>query len=160
MSRIRWRDAMVVDRGLIDEDHRHLIDIINRFGDEGSRGRGGLAVAVDVLHALQFYAETHFEREEQLQRLVNYPEQALHHDEHRRLTATLDDMIAKAGSITDDGASVVQEVSALLSHWLLDHVIKMDLRMKPYGALMSQHASGLPELRAVARNPRVSVPSR
>jgi hemerythrin len=80
MDRIRRRATMAIGRGLIDEDHRHLIDIINRFGSHASRGRPDLASAIDVLNALKFYADTHFEREEELHRLVDYPE----HQERRR----------------------------------------------------------------------------
>ena len=150
MNGIRWRAAMAIDQGLIDDDHRHLIDIINRFGNYVSRGTVGLADAVDVLHALEFYAEAHFEREERLQRLIDYPESQLHHDEHQRLMQTLAEIIAKTRSVAEaDTVEVVPELIRLLRAWLLDHVIKLDLHMKPYAGLMKTHARGLPGLREV-----------
>jgi hemerythrin-like metal-binding protein len=150
MIGIRWRSAMAIDHGVIDDDHRHLIDIINRFGQQVSRGTAGLDGAIDVLHALEFYAETHFEREERLQRLISYPETDLQRDEHRHLMKTLGDIVARTRSVTEaETATVVPELTSLLRSWLLDHVIKLDLRMKPYAQLMNQHARGLIHLRDI-----------
>jgi hemerythrin-like metal-binding protein len=158
MSRIRWRDEMVIDRGLIDDDHRHLIDIINRLRVRGPRERAGLADAIDVLHALKFYAETHFAREERLQRLVRYPESELQHDEHQRLVRTLDAITAKTLSAdAADASDVLQELNTFLRHWLLDHIIRLDLRMKPYAHLMKREAAELPELRSIRQEPPVPV---
>lgn len=152
MNGIRWRSSMTVDDGVIDHDHRHLIDIINHFGEHVSLGTAGLPAAVDVLHALKFYAETHFVREEGLQRLIDYPDAGSHHDEHQRLLTTLGEITAKTRSVTEaDTATVVPELIKLLRSWLLDHIIKRDLRMKPYAQLMNRHATNLPELRQVVQ---------
>ncbi len=152
MNGIRWRSSMAIDHGFIDHDHRHLIDIINRFGEHVALGAAGLPVAVDVLQALKFYAETHFVREEGLQRLIDFPEADSHHDEHQRLLTTLGEIIAKTSSVTEvDRATVVPELASLLRSWLLDHVIKRDLLMKPYAQLMNRHAKSFPELRQVVQ---------
>src|SRR6266545_3261240 len=74
MLPIRWRREMSVDNGIIDDDHRHLIDIINSFSYHRARGRADLPHAMDCLNALKFYANTHFAREERLQLMVGYPE--------------------------------------------------------------------------------------
>jgi hemerythrin-like metal-binding protein len=144
---------MAVDGGLIDDDHRHLIDIINSFSYHRARGRGALAQAVDCLNALKFYAETHFTREERLQRLVNYPEHGRQQDEHRELMAALDGMIWRAQRTLSeaDAADIVEELGTLLRRWLLNHIIKLDLRMKPYAAAMNRHAADLLPLSAVRR---------
>jgi hemerythrin-like metal-binding protein len=151
MNHIQWRHTMSVDGGLIDEDHRHLIDIINRFGRYMSRHGASLGDAVDVLYALKFYAGTHFEREEHLQRLVDYPDAERHHHEHQGLLATLHDIIARAAA-TDEAyaADVADELSALLRRWLLVHIIKLDLGMRPYGERMRRHAPEFPVLKKLA----------
>ena len=152
MSRIRWRDTMAVDRGIIDEDHQHLIDIINRFGAHSSHANPDLNAAVDILNALKFYTETHFGREERLQRLVDYPESQLQHDEHDQLLKTLDGIIARTRVVQGvDTAAIMQDIGALLRRWLLDHIIKLDLRMKPYAEQIRLHARELPQLRTVGR---------
>jgi hemerythrin len=147
---IRWRESMAVDEGIIDKDHQHLIDIINRFGAQVIREGADLGAAVDTLKALKFYTETHFDREESLQRLVSYPESQLQHDEHRRLLVTLEELTERTRTATGpDAADVVRDIGTMLIRWLLDHVIKLDLRMKPYAGLIRYHARDLPELRSV-----------
>ena len=154
MGRIRWREEMSVDRGLIDADHRHLIDIINRFSSHMAHGRPDVAGAVDILHALKFYTETHFAREERLQRLVRYPECLVQRADHRRLLSTLDGIMAKAAALDEATApAVMQELGALLRRWLLVHIIQLDLRMKPYAERMRRHALGLPDLNTIESNP-------
>lgn len=149
MGRIRWREEMAVDHGVIDDDHRHLIDLINRFRHPDASG-SGFADAVDVLNALKFYADTHFSREERLQRLADYPVAPAHRAQHRELMATLEEIIARARSITAGSApEIVDELGTLLRHWLLDHMIMEDLRMKPYAHLMKGHAGALPALKHV-----------
>jgi hemerythrin-like metal-binding protein len=148
MNRIQWRHTMSVDGGLIDEDHRHLIDIINRFAGYMSRGGASLADALDVLYALKFYAASHFEREEHLQTLVGYPDAERHHHEHLGLIATLHGVIARASSLGEAyAADVAEELSLLLRRWLLEHIIKLDLTMKPYGDRMRRHAAEFPRLK-------------
>jgi hemerythrin len=150
MRGIQWREKMSIDRGLVDEDHRHLINIINRFDHLVALGRFDRADVVEILHSLKFYTDTHFDREEHLQRLVGYPEHDSHHEEHGRLLKELDGIIAKA-SATDDGdaADVAPEMIKLLRHWLLGHIIGIDLRMRAYAEAMRRHTGGLPDLKDI-----------
>jgi hemerythrin len=108
---------------------------------------------VECLNALKFYAETHFTREEYLQRLVNYPEHRRQQDEHKELMAALDGMIWRAQRTLSEAAAtdIVEELGTLLRRWLLDHIIKLDLRMKPYASAMNRHAADLLPLSAVRR---------
>jgi hemerythrin len=147
---ILWRAAMSVDGGLIDADHRHLIDLINSFTSHRARDREALPHAIDTLNALKFYAETHFAREEALQRMVGYPEHERHETEHRELRAALDGMIARAERAPMT-ASVVEDLGPLLRRWLLGHTLGEDLKLKPYAKAMQRHAAALPPLRAVPR---------
>jgi hypothetical protein len=41
----------------------------------------------------------------------------------------------------------------LLRRWLLDHIIKLDLRMKPYADAMRLRARGLPALGSISPAP-------
>jgi hemerythrin len=151
MGRIQWREAMSVDRGIIDADHRHLIDIINRFTADVSHGDPDGAGAVGILSALVFYAETHFAREERLQVLIGYPGHRAQHDEHRHLMAALHELIGRTASPPGaDPSQVPRDLGRLLRRWLLDHIIKMDLGMAPYAEQIRRQSRGLPDLGAIA----------
>lgn len=143
---IEWRQQMSVDGGKIDEDHRHLIDIINRFEVETPHFTG-TDDAMEILHALKFYCKTHFEREEQLQRLSAFPFATAHAQEHTDLVKQLDTIIDKTRNC---GEGEIIEISTmmteLLKDWLIGHVVKSDLRMKPYIHEMAPHGAAMKSL--------------
>lgn len=127
---IKWREQMSVDQGIIDADHRHLIDIVNQFE---LIAEDGLTTeeALQVLYSLQFYASTHFVREEQLQRLAEFPFSDAHAREHAELKAKLNAIIDETRSHQNTvEVAVAKRISELLRHWLLDHILDSDLRMK------------------------------
>src|SRR3954451_22518317 len=63
---IVWRDAMSIDNGLIDEDHKSLISLVNAV-DEVQPGREMRGRIAAILEQLDAYTRVHFEREERLQ---------------------------------------------------------------------------------------------
>jgi len=138
---ITWRDKMSIDDdGVIDQDHKHLIDIINRFERMASDGLDRHE-ATEILYALKFYSETHFGREEQLQSMINYPDLRDHHEEHRELIKTLDDVVAHLMESEDEVlAQVHRETAELLHDWLVGHILHSDLKMRRYVELMQKHA--------------------
>jgi hemerythrin len=140
-SMIEWRDKMSIDDGgVIDQDHKHLIEIINRFERMAADGldRGE---ATEILYALKFYTETHFGREEQLQNLINFPEAADHHQEHQELIKALDDVIVHLQQ-SDDAVlpDVHRETANLLHDWLIGHILHSDLKMRVYVGHMKKFA--------------------
>lgn len=168
---IQWRKEMAIDGGLIDGDHKHLISIMNEFcaasPTEDSRDR-----LLGILDRLNVYTTIHFRREEQLQRAVHYPYIDAHHHEHgdllrelysihQGLTApvaapTAEDAGAGDTELTPmaaapmaDARTVVEAhrtVAEFLHHWLVDHIIKSDLRMKPFAKRMAPLSQGMQPL--------------
>ena len=162
---IQWREEMAIDHGIIDSDHQTLISIINMFCD-ATPASDSLPKLQSILDMLQLYTEDHFEREESLQQKAHYAFIDAHHHEHidlirklttlrKRLTMLAEnDPGASEGSDVDSRASGLPpeapkvnvavfhaEMAAFLHHWLIDHVVKSDLRMKPYAAKLNEHAS-------------------
>lgn len=129
---IAWREQMSVDGGIIDSDHRHLIEIINTF-ESRAAGKASAEDLIEILYALKFYAATHFKREETLQRLTHYPYHERHCGEHKDLVARLESIIAETReAMAGDPRKAVAETSELLKSWLVDHVIGSDLKMSTY----------------------------
>lgn len=150
MPHIRWRDELSIDGGTIDEDHRHLIGIINRFMDISTKAQD-TGPLLAVLHALRFYTQAHFEREEALQELANYPLSEAHAEEHAGLVDRLDNMIEAVNRSQDESiARISRETAVFLNFWLIDHIIKSDLGMKPYVAAMKPHEAVIKPLEDMA----------
>ena len=152
---IVWRDEMSIDGGVIDADHQTLIAIINEFFaiKEDLREFEELT---NLLEKLRHYTEVHFGREEALQRAAHYTYNDAHHHEHDTLLRELEavktelDGYALAAPGTPPPPETLHafhdKVGLFLRHWLVDHIIKSDLRMKPFAAAMKSHARTLQPL--------------
>lgn len=166
---IIWRNEMSVDGGVIDHDHQTLIAIINEFCDAPHDAHTVENLRA-ILAKLQHYAELHFKREEALQNAAQYPFREAHQHEHHELICQLEKVRSELSALTGPSPEEVAETASgsgtpaahtapaqpeifvgqvhaelaeLLHHWLIDHVIKSDLRLKPYVAQMASHAKTL-----------------
>ena len=140
---IIWREAMSVDGGVIDRDHKALIAIINEFGDTLPYidAREHLR---SIIFKLENYATLHFRREEALQKSINYPEHESHCQEHAKLIEALSRVQQELTAAQEIELDVVHKrLTDFLHRWLVEHVIKLDLRMKPFaGQLRTQTGQG------------------
>ncbi len=140
---ILWRPQMSLGNALIDGDHRYLIALINtvELALRTADGSDALATALDQL---VLYTHDHFDREEKLMRAIRYPGYEQHRGSHRDLTARLVEIRA-AIEAAPAGAAPEHEVDRLvelLRSWLLDHVLKEDLLLKPALAGYPEHFAG------------------
>lgn len=126
---IEWRPAMSVDGGVIDDDHRRLLGIINSF-ERAHTTKWDVATVLDDLKA---YSIKHFRREEELQRQMGFPDADAHHDEHERLIGRLEQIVAAFDKANNENLpKFIEHTTKLLHDWLVDHIISCDLKMKPY----------------------------
>lgn len=124
---IEWREGMSVGNAVIDADHKRLIAIINRFE------KGGGEIADAVLIELMNYADAHFMREEIILRNCRFPFLDAHHKSHQRMVGELTALL-ESWEVTPraDQALKIDEIANFLRYWLVDHILKEDLPMKPY----------------------------
>ncbi|MCP5368475.1 MAG: hemerythrin family protein [Hyphomicrobiales bacterium] len=143
---IEWREQLSIDNGVIDADHRHLIDIVNRF-EALSESFDDVSQALEILMSMRLYTKIHFEREEHLQRVSGYRFADAHRREHADLIRQLETVVARAQDCDlRDLPRLSRETALLLRDWLVGHIIKSDLRMKPYVAAMDETAKGMTRL--------------
>lgn len=150
---IEWRQEMSIDGGLIDHDHQVLIGVINEFCTPSPTGEEFTKMQT-VLGELSEYTCTHFAREEKLQVQVRYPYESAHHREHQELIRKLDQIreMVDAAAISEDTHDVSEvsvlraKITGLLHDWLIDHILKSDLRMKPYAKSIGHFARDLEPL--------------
>lgn len=153
MKKIIWRNLMSVDGGIIDEDHKILIDYINEFlsmsnyynhcsedfrqCDELATPPCGQEISCnkknfEILSLLKFYTHSHFKREEELQIKIGFPQQNC---QHKSLIAKLDNMIEKlekSNDSSEDFKKTLIGLGSFFNTWLIEHILTEDLKMKPY----------------------------
>ncbi|MBW7851132.1 MAG: hemerythrin family protein [Rhodospirillales bacterium] len=128
-----WRDAMNVGHKVIDDDHKRLVEIINAYEAELSNGVREEAIS-KILRQLYDYAQSHFIREERVQLRCAYPFHDAHKRDHQDLLRQLHDIIRKyfIDRTSEIDLAAAAELAEFLRTWLKEHIIKADLRMKPF----------------------------
>ncbi|MFP4209006.1 MAG: bacteriohemerythrin [Wenzhouxiangella sp.] len=128
---IQWRRQMSVGNLIIDLDHRYLLSLINQveYALRHPEEADNLKMALDQLSE---YAREHFAREEKLQLRIQFRGYMPHRMAHQSL---LDRLERISGEILaeQDPERLKQrssEIVQLLRDWLLDHVLKEDMKMK------------------------------
>lgn len=123
---IPWLDAFDIDSGVLDVEHKWLIEALNHACLETAHcpSRGRKAVAELDIPGL---IATHFTNEERLFDQLDYADSTQHRQEHdriRRLSAPL------LGSDTDD--SVFAQGLLQARTGLVEHLIRHDLGFKSH----------------------------
>jgi hemerythrin len=114
---------------LIDEEHEHLVSLINRLYAAVQEGNNPTAVQ-SVFDEVKSYADFHFGHEVILFTPTDYPHKALHIREHAELAqriVALEEVVRihdmeKAGS----------ELMHFLLDWLIKHTQDTDAKYVPY----------------------------
>ena len=124
---LQWRDGLSVDNDVIDADHKSLIEIANRV--EMSLGTDDRQQLTDALANLCTYAADHFAREERIASAGGYAQLPALNRSREALTKSLEQLQAQIGQ--ERTTHAVDRFVARLRSWLVDHVIKEDLLLKP-----------------------------
>lgn len=142
MEPIQWSRWMSVGIDDLDEDHRILIQIVNKLSDD--ENRHDPAVIEAILDELIAYTRHHFAAEEACMQRSNYPTFTAHKALHDALTRQVEEyrdrFVANHESITGE------EVFDFCAGWLGKHILKEDTRFGEYAghgaALVSANAAG------------------
>jgi hemerythrin len=128
-----WRKQLEIGDETIDVDHKYLICMINTV-ELTMRTTEHRDLLPATLEQLVEYTHAHFKREESIMLLNNYPRYYEHKKQHQLLIQELDEIQKKIqakgdGSFSDEECA---DLAKLFRHWLLDHLVKEDMLMKPY----------------------------
>jgi hemerythrin-like metal-binding protein len=130
MPLLTWRDDFNVGVAKFDEDHKHLVDLINELHDAMSRGKG-MSALESVLDRLLDYSRSHFKSEEDLMREHGYPELEEHAADHQKLLERAESYRDK---LSNGGRMMSVEVAEFLVEWLRTHTREMDQRYAEFFA--------------------------
>lgn len=127
-----WRKQLAVGNESIDTDHKYLICLINTV-DLSLRTAQNRDILLTTLEQLAEYTHLHFAREEQLMVSVHYPRYDQHKAQHQLLIRELSGIRAQLEAQADQTFTPAQcdTFAKLFRHWLIDHVVKEDMLLKP-----------------------------
>ncbi len=122
MAFINWSDEFRIDGGSIDDQHRQLVEIVNRFEEACRRGQGRRVMG-DILNDLMGYTQEHFAFEEKVMEEAGYEGLKQHQSQHRQLIQKLEKFQFDFNS---QGRRVTCDMKDFLKYWLTSHILKED----------------------------------
>lgn len=132
---IVWNEKFLIDNGVIDEDHRNLIRIINKFC-QFDHDKFIVKNIKETLAELKLYTLNHFEREEIIQKKIGYPMCGTHSNQHRSMVRQLDMIIEEFRLMVNkcgiDYNEIRNKIFKLLKIWIIQHIMVADTSLKPY----------------------------
>lgn len=128
MAIIKWDASLKVGVEVIDEQHKKLVELINRLYDAMCLGKGK-DVLGGVLAEVLDYAAYHFKTEEDLFLEHGYRDAPAHIQEHGQLTRTANELKAAFDS---GKAMITIETMNFLKDWLVQHIMKSDKSYVPF----------------------------
>lgn len=122
MAAVIWNEHYSVNIRIFDEEHKKLIDCLNKLYEAVERGEGSMMVG-GTLQEFMDATSAHFVHEEKVLSQYNFPTLKEHTSEHNKL---LDDI--RSYKVMCDRENAVLTIDSLqaLERWLLDHIVKED----------------------------------
>jgi hemerythrin len=120
----KWSPEYSVNIKTIDDQHRELVNILNRLFVAVSKREGDKAIA-GILDALVTYTQTHFALEERLMQQAKYKDFDAHKVEHQKLLNQLDQLCKK--HLVEEKA-IYFEMLSFLKTWLKEHIQGVDTK--------------------------------
>lgn len=124
MDRIHWSTDLEVGIGLLDAQHMNFVKLINTLGEAMEAGKDQEALS-GVLEQLKLYISYHFNSEERLLRIHNYPEYEQHIREHEEFSQCIEDFALDLRTRTP---GVSRALYDYLCQWFLSHLREQDQR--------------------------------
>lgn len=123
-----WSDTYSVRIGVIDMQHKNLVNIVNELHQAMGAGQGKDKLG-QVLANLIKYTQTHFATEEKFMESRGYPDYAQHKCEHDRLTATVVEFQRK---FQRNEVALTVDIMGFLKDWLVKHIQGCDKKYVPF----------------------------
>jgi hemerythrin-like metal-binding protein len=125
MTLIEWRDELQVGIPEVDDEHRALVDLINRLYAQLKAGQSP-ATIVDFLGELYASVARHFANEEEIMKSHEHVYLEEHAAEHKQLLDDICNMIDdyQDGVLNDD-----RQMADRLDDWFCIHFKTQDVRL-------------------------------
>ena len=129
MRAFKWDDCFATGVADVDEQHKRLVDLINRFGLLVMREEGASTLELDVVFDELFqYARYHFANEEAL--MVSGGLTSQYVESHRKKHLQFIDEVTHLNQeMTTDNRGAAKGLLEFLTHWLAYHILGTDLFM-------------------------------
>jgi len=124
MPLLNWRAEYSVNQDVLDSHHKQLFSLLNTVYENVMNSLEVCSV-LPLIDELTEYTKSHFTMEEQHMRDNGYQEIDTHISKHREFTHTIE---AIKSHYHGNNLEAARELMVVLGEWLLQHVIKEDMK--------------------------------
>lgn len=128
MEKIVWDDSYSVGVHKLDEQHKMLIKMINKLIDMKDITVDSEELS-EILTEMTKYANYHFQTEEDLMVKYGFDEYDSHKKQHE---AFIKKTVGFCLDTMNYKRTVPVELLSFLKNWLLNHILKSDMKYKPF----------------------------
>ena len=128
MSIIQWKKTYNIGIGLIDDQHKKLIEILNELYEAHKSGTGKDLVNIS-LEKLVEYTYYHFDAEENMLRANNYPDLQSHIKEHNQFKEKITGFLNESKN-----GNLLLSIKTIdyLKDWTINHILGTDKEYSDY----------------------------
>ena len=126
MSFIEWSKDYELNVAEIDNQHKKLVEILNRFVTTLHSEDFDISKVDKILDELVEYTKYHFETEENYMIKHSYEGYSEHVSLHEQLVGELSEFLIQRGA---ESKYDLAEIFMFLKHWLVDHILNEDKKI-------------------------------
>ena len=129
MKKIAWSAEYETGIKKIDEQHKSIVDLINRLIDYCETGKKDPGTLHNILHTLASYTTEHLDYEEDVLENAQYPDLVDHAGKHEEYLEKISEILFEA-SLEDD--SVSETALEFLADWWDRHILIEDMQFRDF----------------------------
>jgi hemerythrin len=128
MDNVTWSDEYSVGNRLLDQQHRQLMETLNRLIDQPQATVDSELVG-DALSELTRFAVEHFREEQRAMEVCGYPDIEEHKRQHEEFRQKI---VQCCMATTLHIEAVPRDLLLYLRDWMQHHVLNEDMKYKSY----------------------------
>jgi hemerythrin-like metal-binding protein len=132
MSKFIWTPEYSLGIGIIDEQHQHFFDIVNRVYDTLETSKDDSAGLVSVISELKDYALYHLSTEEKYFNQFAYFDIENHMKYHMAFREQSEVYSERLKSGSEDLPKLALEITDFAKDWLMKHILVADKMYAPF----------------------------
>jgi hemerythrin-like metal-binding protein len=127
MSFFEWKKELETGNGVIDTQHKSLVQLVNNLYKAHQKAEGQLVLEVTIDELLK-YTNYHFTAEEDAMEKGGYPELS----QHKKIHKTITEQLISFKKEFDQGTGGMEDFLIFLKDWLYHHIEIVDMDYKGY----------------------------
>lgn len=128
MTLLSWSNQYAIGDDVIDTEHEELFRLINSFHSSWLEARDRQSIA-RVFNQLVAYAEMHFRHEETIMAEHEFPQLAVHKQQHETMVETI---FRLHREYMEENRSLEVNTMKFIKAWLVEHILESDYRFRDF----------------------------